>query len=368
MIGDFNTADHRYESVFAHGSFQFCGHVDDYLIENTRDLTLVRFQTRFGIGGHSLERYECGKLIEERILRSSRNVIFYYLLYWWYHNMELMRHVKRAQGTTVVLLTHPLGCFGCALQRMLGKVKYAFWAWDWFPEVSVTLKIYAMVVRHYMKRVDFPMALTDAIAANIGGNIPVVMLGMKRLQCADVDRTGSKRILVVGQLRRGQGIEDVLDFIASDPGYSLALFGAAANGFEHEVHQIIREKRLQGRVDFPNRFVSQEELSEAAAKCFCGLALYDTAADNFTHYADPGKVKSYLEMGLPVVMTRISGIVPYVEKYKAGEVIDSLADLKNAVSRISENPEKYISGVKDFTDYFSYDNYYADKIRIGSSV
>ena len=359
---------YRYESIFAHASFQFCGHVDEYLIANTRYLTLVRYQTRFGKGGHRLERYECGKLVEERKLRSSGNIVLYYAFCSWYHNVELRRHIARTGKTTVAIFTHPFGCFGYALQRMLGRAKYAFWIWDWFPPVRLPLKIYAAVVRHYIKRVDYPFALTDAIAERIGGNIPVVMLGMERLPCADADRTGSNRILVVGQLRQGQGVEDVLEFIADNPRYSLTLLGAAANGFECEINRIIREKEIQGRVDFPNRFVSQEELSEAAAKCFCGLALYDTSGDNFTHYADPGKVKSYLEMGLPVVMTRISGIVSYIEKFKAGEVIDSKEALPQAVLRICENPETYFGGVRNFAGRFMYERYYAENFRLDSGT
>ena len=364
----FDEKKYRYESIFAHASFQFCGHVDEYLIANTRHLTLVRYQTRFGKGGHRLERYECGKLVEERGLKSSGNIVLYYVFCSWHHNVELRRHIARTRKTTVAIFTHPFGCFGYALQRMLGRAKYAFWPWDWFPPVSLPLKIYAAVVRHYIKRVDYPFALTDAIAEKIGGNIPVVMLGMERLPCAEVDRAGSSRILVVGQLRRGQGVEDVLGFIAENTRYSLTLLGAAAKGFEHEIQRIISERGIQDRVDFPNRFVSQEELSAAAAKCFCGLALYDTSGDNFTHYADPGKVKSYLEMGLPVVMTRISGIVPYVEKYKAGEIIDSIKELPQAVSKIYENPRIYFDGVRNFADRFMYEKYYAEHFRLDSGT
>lgn len=363
-----NTAMRKYESVFSHASFQFFGHVDEYLIANTRHLTLVRFQTRFGKGGHRLERYECGTRVEARTLPSSGNIVLYYVFCVWHHMVELRRHIARTGKTTVVLTTHPLGCFGSTLQRVLGKVKYAFWPWDWFPPMSLPFKIYAAIVRHYIKRVDYPFALTDRIAEKLGGNIPVVMLGMKRLPCANTNRTGSNRILVVGQLRHGQGVENVLAFIADNPRYSLTLLGAAAKGFEHEIHRIIREKNMQDRVDFPNRFVSQEELSNAAEKCFCGLALYDTAGDNFTHYADPGKVKSYLEMGLPVVMTRISGIVPHVETFKAGEVIDSMDELPLAVLKIFDHPKMYFDGVRNFTDSFAYETYYEKNLRLSDAV
>ena len=75
-------------------------------------------------------------------------------------------------------------------------------------------------------------------------------------------------------------------------------------------------------------------------------------------------MKSYLEMGLPVVMTRISGIVPYIEQFKAGEVIDSLTELSFAVDRINKNPDTYLTGVRLFSEYFRYDKYYADKLSI----
>ena len=249
------------------------------------------------------------------------------------------------------------------VQRLLGRVKYAFWVWDWFPPTSLALKIYAAVVRFYIRRVDFAFALTKAIADKIGGNASVMMLGMKRLPCAEIDRPDSKRILVVGQLRHGQGVEAALDFLAGHNEYSLTLLGAAAHGFERVIEGKVRDNNLEGRVEFPNRFVSQDELSEAAAKCFCGLALYDAAQNNFTHYADPGKVKSYLEMGLPVVMTRISEIVPYVEKFKAGEVIDSVDGLSDAVSRIAVDPLSYADGVRGFTAYFEFNGYYNGRFR-----
>ena len=51
---------YRYECVFAQASFQFCGHFDEFLIENTRQLGLLYFQTRFGKGCHLFRRYESG--------------------------------------------------------------------------------------------------------------------------------------------------------------------------------------------------------------------------------------------------------------------------------------------------------------------
>ncbi len=56
----------RYGNVFAQASFQFCRHMDEYLVADTRHFGLVYFQTRFGRGGHMFHRYEDGRFVEER--------------------------------------------------------------------------------------------------------------------------------------------------------------------------------------------------------------------------------------------------------------------------------------------------------------
>lgn len=58
----------RYGNVFAQASSQFCRHMDEYLVADTRHFGLVYFQTRFGRGGHMFRRYEDGRLVEERRL------------------------------------------------------------------------------------------------------------------------------------------------------------------------------------------------------------------------------------------------------------------------------------------------------------
>ena len=72
-------------------------------------------------------------------------------------------------------------------------------------------------------------------------------------------------------------------------------------------------------------------------------------------------MKSYLEMGLPVVMTRISEIVPYIERFKAGEVIDSLAELPQAIARIAKDSHEYAEGVRAFSEHFEFSRYYDEK-------
>jgi len=345
------------DAVFAQASFQFCGHVDEYLIHHARHVGIFYAQTRFGKGKHLYRQYENGKLTEERQLAFSSSIVGYYLLCLWHWNRELTRFC-RGRKNVVAIVAFPLGIIGKSFRR---KVRYVYWQWDYFPSALLVDKLFNAAARWCSRHCDRYVPLTKAIGRAMGmPNADAVMLGVT--PPTRFGNAESNRILMVGQLRHGQGVENVLDFIATHPQYQLSLMGAAANGFGDEISRRIASAQMADRVYFPNKFVSDAELRDEASKCFVSLALYDTSPSNLTHYADPGKVKSSIEMGLPIVMTRISDIVPFVERFKAGEVIDSLDQLSDAIARIRENYPAYQEGLQSFASYFNFEKYYATLI------
>ena len=355
----------RYGSVFAQASFQFCGHVDDYLIANTRHLALFYCQPRFGEHHHVLRRYEEGRLVEERSIRSSQQIFAYYFLWFWHHSVELWRFARRRKETTLVLCGHPVCFFGATVMRLLCRLRYAYAIGDYFPSKGFVIRAFERLKKFDHDRADFAYYLTDAINRQMNGGVVrterahrTVMWGMKPFDDCLKPRPDSRRVLFVGLVRPGQGVEKMLDFLATHADFSLALVGVAANGFETEIVRMVAERNLADRVYFENRFHSERELRDIAKTCLCGLALYDTAPDNFTHYADPGKVKAYAELGLPVVMTRISDIVPFVERFRTGIVIDSTEEIGAAVERIAAEPEAFAAGVAAFNAHFDYRTYY----------
>lgn len=359
----------RYDCVFALASFQFCGHIDEYLIENTRRLCLMYVLPRFGEQKQIVRRYEEGKLVEERALRSSQNIFLYYWLWFWHHNVEILKFTKGYDGKTLVIGGHPVCFFFMACVKMLRRLSYLYWIGDYFPNKSFVIRAFERVKRFYHDRIPFTYYLSDAINRKLNcGRLReepahrTLMWGMRRFMMSgdSVARAASKQLLFVGLVRNGQGVENILDFLVENKDFTLAIVGVAANGFEAEVQRIIAERRLAGRVYFPNRFHSQDELLEIASRSLAGLALYSLDEDNFTHYADPGKVKAYLEMNLPVIMTRISEVVPFVERFHAGEVIVSMDEIGTAAKRIAEGYRSYEEGVRRFNDHFEYSRLYAE--------
>lgn len=359
----------RYESVFALASLQFCGHIDEYLIENTRRLCLMYVLPRFGEQKQIIRRYEEGKLVEERALRSSQNIFLYYWLWFWHHNVEILKFAKEYDEKTLVVGGHPVCFFFMAVMKSFRRLSYLYWIGDYFPNKSFVIRAFERVKRFYHDRIPFTYYLSDAINRKMNcGRLReepahrTLMWGMRRfVMSSDGEaRAASKQLIFVGLVRNGQGIESLLDFLATNSDFTLAIVGVAANGYELEVQRMVAERGLAERVYFPNRFHSQDELLEIASRSFAGLALYSLDEDNFTHYADPGKVKAYLEMNLPVIMTRISEVVPFVERFHAGEVISSMDEIGAAAKKISDEYRSYREGVRRFNDHFEYSRLYAD--------
>ena len=113
-------------------------------------------------------------------------------------------------------------------------------------------------------------------------------------------------------------------------------------GGEEEGHRRLASKlHLENNVEFTGWMWDQGEIRKLLLGCAFAVATYDPQGaqeDNFTYYADPTKIKTYLSCGLPVIMTNVpfnagdlarrgcAVIVDYDEKSIAKVLIDVLTD------------------------------------------
>jgi len=353
-----------YKRIFSYGSLQFCGHIEEYLVSHTQDLLVYIVQPRVGATHNLLRRYRAGALVEERPVRSSQNVFLYYALWFVNHVRFLFSFCPRGQPT-IVFGGHPIVFFGMGLFRLLRPLRYVYWVGDYFPSRHPVIRAFEWLKRYDLRRVDFAYYLTDAINRVMNGGQVVdtptrrtLMWGLKPYARKPVPQMSPFVLLVVGLIRPGQGIERLIESLRDHPTYRLSIIGVCQPAFFDALQELLDAVGVRARVFFPNRFYSEDELLAVARTAHVGLALYDISADNFTHYADPGKVKAYAEMHLPVVMTRISDIAPYVERFGSGVVIDRLDELDEALERIRSNYASCQEGVARFLAHFDYERYY----------
>jgi glycosyltransferase involved in cell wall biosynthesis len=352
-----------YKRIFAYGSSQFCGHIEEYLATHTAELCMLIVQPRIGQHQNLLRRYSRGVLLEERLLCSSQNIVLYYTL-WYFHHVRELLHFSGSKETTMVFGGHPIVFFGMSLLKLIRPLVYTYWIGDYFPSSHPLIRLYERLKKWYHDRIPHTFYLSDAINRVMNGTVMktpfrrTVMWGLKPYPAMQAPPVSPFNLLFVGLIRPGQGLEKLFGFLKEHSEYRLSLIGVGHAGYVAELHTLLQQTGLADRVFFPNRFYSEPELLEVARRCHVGIALYDTTTENFTHYADPGKVKAYAEMRLPVVMTRISDITFYIEKFNSGIVIDSTDELSNAIEKVRDNYVIYQNGIQQFIDYFDYTNYY----------
>ncbi len=358
-----------YKRVFAYGSLQFCGHIKEYLVAHTADLMMFIVQPRVGSHANILRRYHDGAMVEERTVKSSQNLFLYYLLWYSNHVRELLSFCPKNRKT-LVFGGHPVVFFGMGLLKLLRPLAFAYWIGDYFPSAHPVIRLYEWVKKRYHDRVDYAYYLTDAINRVMNDGTVVdeprrrtVMWGLKPYSAAPVPPLEPFILLFVGLIRPGQGLEALFEFLVLHPEYRLSLIGVGQPAYVAGLQERLRQAGLCNRVFFPNQFYSESELLEVARTCHVGIALYDTDPGNFTHYADPGKVKAYAEMHLPVLMTRISDIAPFVERFHSGKVIENEGQMGAALEEIRLHYAFFQEGLEAFNGHFAYEQHYGRAFR-----
>ena len=79
--------------------------------------------------------------------------------------------------------------------------------------------------------------------------------------------------------------------------------------------------RLEKYVEFLGYIRNHKDVENRIAKAALAIALYDRRYDEFSYYADPGKIKNYLGAGVPVIMTDVPYVAEEIAKNKCGFIV-----------------------------------------------
>lgn len=354
----------RYKRIMMYSSLQFCGHREEYFAARCEHVVFYIPFTRCGARPGLVREYRMGSLVSEYQVPSSGNMVLYYLLGYLNHLRILLRHFRRDQPV-IVHASFPVAFFGLWLQRLLRRATFVYMIGDYFPPTTIVVRLFNRVQQFYHDRVACAYYLSDRINRQLNGtvlNTPTrhtVMWGVKEAPIRRDPPGALVRLLMVGQIKPGQGLSQLLDFVAASPDYTLEIVGVCPAFLYQGFMRQIGEMGISGRVHFPNLFLPEPELHQLSRTCHIGIALYDTDSTSATNYCDPGKVKAYTEMGLPLVMTDISDIARYVREFRCGEVIrQDPGELAAALQRIRNGYPGYVEGLRRFNAHFAYEAYY----------
>lgn len=81
------------------------------------------------------------------------------------------------------------------------------------------------------------------------------------------------------------------------------------------------QARLGGAVEFAGFVEDHRMVEERLCACALAVAPYVPDPSNSSRFADPGKIKTYLACGLPVLVTDVPAVARLVERRGAGRVV-----------------------------------------------
>jgi hypothetical protein len=356
-------APFRYKNIFLYASLQFSGNIEEYFKKHTEKLVVFIVMPRINNKFNLIRHYSKGVLIKEIKVKSANNIFLYYFMWYIQYIIALQKFFAKKDKVAVISF-HPISFFLMHIQKLFRKVVFVYWIGDYFPGVNVSLILYEKIKKYYHRHVSYACYLSDKINAKMNGTVAktvrrkTIMWGVKPKNIARKKMSGKMNILFVGLIKPSQGIEDLLLFLKDHYEYRIKILGVCEQKYYSKLNKIIKTYNISTRVYFPNVFLSDEELEKESLNCHVGVALYDASPLNASFYADPGKVKSYAELGLPIIMSDISDVTRYIKKYKCGEIINSIRDLESALVKIKKHYVLYQHGLQKFNNFFYYDSYY----------
>lgn len=354
----------RYKNLFLYSSLQFTGNIEEYFSKHTKKLVAFVVNPRLKNKDNFIRLYNNGKLISKKKVYLSENIFLYYFLLQMTHISILMTYFSRKEKVAVITF-HPLTFFAMNLQSIFRNITFVYWVGDYFPPVSFSLRLFEKLKRFYNNRVKYACYLSDEINKKMNGKILRTnerKTVMWSIMPKNIHRTSSSHhfiMLFVGVIKKNQGLEYIFEFLKTHKDYEIKIIGNCEDKLYGMIMKTIEENEIEDRVYFPNKFFLNSELEYLSKACHVGIALYDTSKDGATFYTDPGKVKTYAQLGLPIIMSNIPTVAKYVKKFNCGEIIDDNGEeLGNALIKIKNNYNVYLEGLKKFNSYFDAEIYY----------
>lgn len=143
------------------------------------------------------------------------------------------------------------------------------------------------------------------------------------------------RLVFLGTLYEKQGLQLIIRALPRIrklfPKTTLTVIGAGEN--ETNLKLLARNLGVQDIIDFRGFVKDHKEMVKILTGAAVGLATYKPVSTSFTYFADPGKIKTYLGCGLPVITTSVPPISKVISKNKAGEIV-------------AYDPSSFIEGLK----------------------
>lgn len=178
---------------------------------------------------------------------------------------------------------------------------------------------------------------------NLDSKQITVPMGTHELPTISYKLKAKSSVVFMGHLRKGQGVERLLDAVAIAvkrvPDLSLTIVGGGE--LLDQLKTKAKTLKLGNHVTFTGFVASNDAMRQHLLEASLAVALYEDTPENYTRYSDPGKPKEYLAAGLPVLISDVPAIAGEIQAAGAGQIVDDSADaLATAMVDFLTHPKK----------------------------
>lgn len=335
----------------------------EYFSEFSLDFYLYIFPNSINNNPAIFRRYHKGVLKneEELFVYKGKNKIIIYIFQYIYYLFFLNKFkIKK----TYIVITDVQFAFFNSIIRFLTGNKLVFWVGDGFPNRYASFLIYIadLLSRFYIHKLKYVFFaspnLNKLYLKNYTSNREkkVITLGIKNLS---LNRKPELNLFgFIGNLRMGQGLELIFEVLRKNKDYVFEIIGDGE--YKKNLQELADKYNIEKQVKFFG-YLDHSKVIEITSKWKIALAIYLPSTDNYTYYADPGKIKLYLELEVPIIMTDITYLAEEIKISKSGEIVNYDSDsIILGINKIQGDYDVYTSGVKKMKDQYYYKKIYKE--------
>lgn len=272
--------------------------------------------------------------------------------------------------------------FGNLIKSTSGRIRQTmFWAIDFVPAKRFDGKIknfiYGWINRlgykHSDEMWDLGPKMAQAREDVLGIKLTdyrkhrVVPYGMwlDRITKFTYDGCDKFTLVFMGHIHEKSGVQLVIDaipeIIKKMPAFRFKIIGGGPY-----IGMLVDQARSLNVLNYCNFMGKIDDIcivEAEIAKSALAIAPYVSALDTFTKYADPGKVKTYLGCGVPVLLTDVPWNAHEIQRNRCGKIIsENTSDIASSVIDLLSNPitiQEYRSNVLLYSRNFNYEQIFS---------
>ena len=242
--------------------------------------------------------------------------------------------------------------FGNFLRFFRKVKKTVYWAIDFVPNnrfnSGIKNKIYHWINMQGYKKSDEMWDLSPRMAEARENFLGIKKNDYKlhkvvsqgawtnRIKKYSYEECEKNTLVFMGHLLEKQGVQLVIkiipEIIKKIPDFKFKIIGGGQ--YKEDLIKLAKDLKVIQYCDFKGKIESHKELENEIAKSCLAIAPYIKKLDTWTYYADPGKVKTYLACGVPILLTDIPWNAKEIEKNKCGKIISE--NKNNIIAKIIE--------------------------------